>query len=253
MRIQKGWNLEGGGPWRILDTCTAERHNTLFAGKRGCRCPRAVALYHGDLERMRLLAQKRRAEVRVIVERIRVANVPAWFKLGPWKISPLCKARGHNSLTWARGSMKNIDHKCTCPRALWLLEEYKASRNEVEKAQRVRNKIVHRNTSVVVAEPNWQRGACRADVTTAELGFNDEVSKKGIADRMAAKELCQDCPMSMFRQCQSWIVAKEAGMPGVMGGVYAGMDRWNRQGFELALVGRTIKRTPYAMDSAEVN
>lgn len=253
--MKKGWALDGGGPWKIVEECTSVRHNTLYAGKKGCVCPRGRYLYENDLARMRSrmsrIRQEEREQLKEKPGRERSPS-PAWFRLGPWKISALCKARGHNSLTWARGSMKDIGYKCTCPHALWLLEEYKAQRNEIEKAQRVRNKIVHRNTSVVVAEPNWQNGACRTDVAIAECGFNDEVSKRGIADRKLAKELCQECPLSTFRQCHAWIVAKEANMPGVMGGVYAGMDRWNRQGYELALVGRTIKRTPY-VDSAEMN
>lgn len=257
MRLQKGWNLEGGGPWRILDECPAERHVTLFAYRGGCRCPRAISLYLHSLELMKQYSLHRREEDRKMavvqaVERKKVANVPKWFKAGPWKISPLCRARGHNTLSWARGSVANCQFKCTCPRALALLEEFRRDRSKSARIARARNRNTYRSTPVQVVEPDWSKGACRQYPAIADMGFNDEVSKKGIAERATAKALCQECPMATFGACKTWIVAKEGDTPGVMGGVYAGMDRWNRQGYDMRQVGKIIKRVPLSQLTSEL-
>lgn len=254
--MMSGWKLEGGGPWKILEECKSPRHCTLYAGKHGCICPRAKYLYELNLVRMRNTSREYRHRlIENAVPAREKSDSPGWFKAGPWKISALCNARGHNNLTWARGSTKNAMARCTCPHALWLLEEYKKNQLLLEKDKRTRNKLPHRHVSAplaaVIPEPNWSRGACGQDVAAAEMGFNEDVSKKGIASRAIAKELCQDCPLSMFRECGAWIKAKEGSTPGVFGGVYAGQDRWNRQGFKLAVVGGVIRKV--TLDSADVN
>jgi len=194
-------------------------------------------LYEKDLERMRVLALK-----------IRVANgqkekpiAPSWFR--PWRISPLCIAQGHNTITWARVSKKK---SCTCPHALALLEKYKEDRRKLERQERVTGRPVHYvKVQHVVPEPDWSTSACRNDIATAELGFDEKVSKRGIANRKAAKEMCAQCPLSMFRACEEWIRAKEV-KPGELGGVYAGMDKWNRQGSDLKMINGKIKRVKWS-------
>lgn len=90
--------LPGGGPWRILDECPADRHNTLYAavkgGRRGpgnarCICPRALWRKQDDLDsrrgeharwyqenKARLKAAKVVDQPALKVKHVRVAPVP---------------------------------------------------------------------------------------------------------------------------------------------------------------------------------
>ena len=258
----KDWtNLPGVGPWKVLDNCPAPRHCTLTSarGKPGdptsrCICPRALALREKDLARSRDRDRRQRIADGRPADPIGrgFAQIPRWFKQGPWKISPLCIARGHNNLTWARGGGVGKDKACTCPRALALLAEWKASRNQIERGQRKRVSTEKETTRqkykpiihVEVPAPDWTNAACRNPdvVSIVDMGFNEEMSKDGIASRQAAKDLCSDCPLSMFRECKAWIIAKEKASPGQFGGVYAGMDKWNRQGFDVRFTNGRIEK-----------
>lgn len=252
-RVMTHWALEGGGPWMVLEDCPALRHCTNSAarskeqrGSAPCVCPRALYLREQDLQRQRAAARVRRIEAGQPAEPSGSgrAAVPQWFQHGPWRISPLCNASGHNNVSWARGTGGK---KCTCPRALYILEKYKESRRKIERAERATTRSMR--TRVVppkkMQEPDWQKAACRTNVRIAERGFNEDVSRRGIADRQAAKDLCTECPAALFAQCKTWIKFKEGHRPGELGGVYAGMDKWNRQGTDLQSVDGKIKRVSY--------
>jgi hypothetical protein len=269
VRRKGNFILPGGGPWKVLDECKSMYHNSLNATMTlGCKCPRGVDLYEKNKERMRTISRQRREFQRG--EEPREMSTPRWFRTGPWRIAEECEAEQHNTLTAAQGGRRKAgDHKCICPRALLLLADFRSNRARTERAARAAiladggipegRERVDKNAlpSVRIPEPNWSRGACTGiDRDTArEKGFNLEVSKRGISDREEAKSLCQDCPLSMFRECGEWIKKQECDKPGILGGVYAGMDRWNRQGVQLALVDGTIKRIPYTpeLDSADLN
>jgi len=252
MALMNGWRLEGGGPWRIVEECVASRHCTLYAGKHGCICPRARSLYEKDLIRMRRISKEYRG--RLTEGQRQRSESPAWFKGGPWRIAEECLALGHNNLAWARGTNRDSGGvRCVCPHAVWLMEQYTANRRKPKEVQPPRKRMGYAAALPLAAvpEPDWSRSACSKDVGTAEGGFNEDVSKRGMAERQAAKDLCGECPLSVFRECGAWIVAKEGIAPGSLGGVYAGKDRWNRQGVQLAMVGQIIKRV--RLDSAKTN
>ena len=85
--------------------------------------------------------------------------------------------------------------------------------------------------TVRTIEPDWIKGSCTTDVATADLGFDTEYSPKGSKNRLAAKRMCWDCPI--MRECGDWVIAAEGEDKGSLGGVYGGMDKWNRRGFDL--------------------
>ena len=94
--------LPGGGPWRILDNCPADRHNTLYAavkgGRRGpgnarCICPRALQRKQDDLDSRRgehaRWYQKNKARLKAakVVDRPALKPLPASpYVLAEWRI-----------------------------------------------------------------------------------------------------------------------------------------------------------------------
>jgi hypothetical protein len=245
--------LPGGGPWLVLSECPAPRHSSLAAarGRNGavpCICPRAKALREKELERCRAVARARRIEAGLAPETLGRghSHVPRWLKAGPWKVLEDCPARGHNSVTWARGGRGNKYPRCICPRALYVFAEYRAGRNGLEQQQRVRTTAVLKLARAPkIIEPDWTDAACRTNLMVADMGFNTEASHKGIAYRAVAKNLCNDGPCRVKLDCELWIKAREGDKPGSIDGVYAGMDPWNRRGEELAPVDGKIRRVPY--------
>ena len=72
---------------------------------------------------------------------------------------------------------------------------------------------------------------CRENIGIVDAGFNTSVSYDGIANRNAAKALCDLCPI--MRECGDYVIGIEGNDPGSLGGVYGGMDPWNRRGTDL--------------------
>lgn len=225
--------LPGGGPWRISPECSASRHCDIGAAHAGCTCPRARVVRQKELAHLREISRLRRVEKGGPDTGVGrgSAAVPRWFLGGPWKISPLCVARGHNNLTWARGGVRKNEAKCTCPHALQLFSEHKASRRVLDKAQRDERAAGIRveKLSMLSAAPYWKGAACRENVAIADKGFNEDASKRGVKDRQEARALCGECPRRVFQQCKEWITEQEGDRPGMMGGVYAGMTPRDRR------------------------
>lgn len=220
-------------PWKILDECPAKNHNTVHSsrGYRGhpkCICPRALVLRGIELDRARLLGVQRRNSK---LEAGREKAAPQWLRAGPWRISPLCIARGHNTLMWARGGRTCSEAKCTCPHALYVLAEFKASRRGQNKHVAVEQVVTSSPSAPRAPEPDWTQAVCRRYPKTADGGFDERMNFKGQEKREAAKKLCKQCPL--LAGCAAWIVRKEGEERGSWGGVYAGMDQWNRQGYRM--------------------
>lgn len=213
------------GPWKIADECEARIHHTLRSATQNrqgigkCVCPRSVALRDADLE-------KRRGHR---------ARISSWYT-GPWRILENCPADRHNTAKATR------DRGCKCPRGVALL---RAERNrkigvisehrsvvreggkfDSQVFRRVPEKIDH------LAAPDWTKAACKEYISIADGGFDTEASHEAIARREAAKLLCTTCPL--FEECRTWVMEKEQPR-GSWGGVWGGLDPWNRQGFEMVL------------------
>lgn len=93
---------------------------------------------------------------------------------------------------------------------------------------------VSRNASnnLTRAMPDLAEGSCRSMLgqKNADLGMNTSVSSFGIADRARAKDQCWSCPV--VKVCQRYVLAGEK-PAGSWGGVWGGLDLWNRQGLEV--------------------
>lgn len=252
------FNLPGNGPWRVLDDCPAIRHNTLGSargrGTKPCICPRALALIERERERTRQWNIRRRDE-RGLPSTVGLgrgrSTIPRWLLLGPWMVLEECPAASHNTLYAARGGRYRAQGNCVCPRSLALLTKYRKDMDRSEQRKRRLEGEARRkkrlSKPVVSDSPDWRKALCRQDVATADLGFNTDFTKQGVADRAAAKALCLLCPILL--ECREWIVRTEGDAPGSLGGVYGGMDPWNRQGLELVRYGGRVVRRTYVSTS----
>jgi hypothetical protein len=138
-----------------------------------------------------------------------------------------------------------------CPRALRLLADYKEQSKLTDKAYReirgsrkMPNPVIAAfgiSTAPKSSDPDWLKGACMEDSSAVDLGFDTTVSYDGVKNRAIAKALCDFCPIK--RECGDWAVRTEGGAPGSLGGVYGGMDPWNRKGIDVRLndAGRVVK------------
>lgn len=230
--------LPGGGPWKILDTCSALSHNTMSAslGRNNgaaaaqCVCPRALSLRDKGLKYMREYTHSNTA--------------PQWLRAGPWKILPECPAEGHNTVNWARRKKEN--GRCICPRGAKLYADYRAQQNERQKKRDKERTREYPSTAKpmivkVYPEPDWSQGFCIDDLETVRKGENIEASKEGIADRFEMRSLCGICPVR--QECRNWILSNEK-PAGSLGGVYGGLDKWNRQGRDMRIVNGRIRVVP---------
>lgn len=233
------YRLPGGGPWRILKECPADRHNTTYAARgyrsvgcsmeRGnpkCICPRSKAL-------MELHAEQSKEAQRRFYER-RKAALPRWW-CGPWRILPECPNEGHHATSRARTTARN-PVPCICPRALVNLAAYKQQENEAKKQARRaadrRRSAANREIQVRhfsakdlgrVAAPDFSRGRCTDPHNLAV--FSGAVDGRKAAQR-TAKTICNGCVLR--DQCGAYIVQTEDDKPGSMGGVYGGRDPRDR-------------------------
>jgi hypothetical protein len=137
-----------------------------------------------------------------------------------------------------------------CPRALRLLADYKEQSKLTDKAYReirgsrkMPNPVIAAfgiSTAPKSSDPDWLKGACRANTAITDLGFDTTVSADGVRNRAIAKMLCHMCTIE--RECGDWAVRTEGNDQGSLGGVYGGMDAWNRKGMDLVSVDGRIRR-----------
>lgn len=234
--------LPGGGPWRILDECSADRHNT-YAASRGydstnaerCICPRAL------LEAVRTLKLNNERRKRILEQRVQLPN---WWT-GPWLILADCPATGHNTIRRVERPTDGL--KCICPHGKALYAEYVKNRNEARVRERAlvrEGKLPTEAEKVKPAEvqqwrqyesrnlprPNFHlgQGKCvhlsgAADVFAAAF----DASSTGVTAavlKQRARQICHACPMR--QKCLEWVIQEEMklGAPGAWGGVWGGLD-----------------------------
>lgn len=175
---------------------------------------------------------------------------------GPWRILEDCGADTHNSTRAGLGRGHGFATRlpCTCPRALVLLAQYQARRlelREIERAQKRRPRQDNRARLQLpvpqlaeIRSPNFIEGLCAkpGGMAYADKGMNDQASHRGIAERQEAKNLCAACPM--LQECKAWALGQEK-PAGSWGGVWGGMDPWNRKGLELVIRGGKAEVIPY--------
>lgn len=249
-RRSGGHVLPGGGPWKILEHCLAEAHNTTLAargyrstsrnkisvGGIKCTCPRSLAILEGQrkkgLEYQSKYLTKRREKF---------PKVPRWWT-GPWKILEECPASGHNTKTRAVKPSDGL--RCICPRAKSMVEQH--NRESLERVRNYRrttqpeapeNKRAEINVRTLhprelrnYKRPDMSKGRC---VTQPGALKKFDAAQEAVADtvpatkaRNAAKEVCGSCIMQ--HQCLAWTLQEES-PAGSWGGVLGGMDPWERE------------------------
>jgi len=171
---------------------------------------------------------------------------------GPWRILDECESRYHNSQTAARGKTRG-QIKCVCPRALAVYEQYKAARRARERdysrersrraansARSVRAVIRHAPQQVTMPFPFLPGAACQGPggVETMDRALEAKMTAEGMREIDAAKALCATCPV--MAECRAF--ARDHERPaGSWGGVWGGMDAWQRAGFRLVGTATGIK------------
>lgn len=228
--------MPGGGPWRILDECPADRHNTTYAargyrnvdgkmlsGETKCVCPRSQQL-------MELHAAQSRESQARYYEKVG-PGLPRWWT-GPWRILDECKASGHNVLARALGSRGHAT--CTCPRALLLLADYRNVDNQKKREQRAADRarkkkqrqirITPRTSHEVhlFEGPDFSQGACRNAVSVFDRAMGG-----AMVARREAKLICT-VHCAIQASCLAYAVREEGDKPGSLGGVYGGQDPRDR-------------------------
>jgi hypothetical protein len=177
---------------------------------------------------------------------------------GPWRILQECPGTTHNSGRSAKGVMRNSigqRPKCICPHALDLMVTVMA---EQRRRERERMKRLHRDGKkdprtrlqppaaepVKRRSPNFAAGLCTtpSGMLAADRGMNDQASLSGIKDRELAKSWCANCPM--LRECRRWVTEEES-PAGSWGGVWGGLDPWNRKDLELVIRDGRAAVIPY--------
>lgn len=165
---------------------------------------------------------------------------------GPWRILEDCPAVAHNT-SRAAESGRSGGAKCVCPRAVALREErlrrWRASGtskdNPVVKLSAVNPVPVGKRI------PDLSAGACQRpwNVRIANGGFSVQPTKHGRDLRAAAKSLCATCPV--LKQCREYVTGQER-PAGAWGGVWGGLDPWNRKGKEMIITpDDTPRLVPY--------
>lgn len=175
---------------------------------------------------------------------------------GPWRIEPDCPARVHNSLRAALGwgSGRKTREKCICLRGQDLLALERIQRNERKKKARDAVKWVKSEAKLEhlkpeeteATPPDFAGGLCTspAGMKIADGGQNDQASRLGIAERAAAKRLCDVCPLKPM--CREWVLSQER-PAGTWGGVWGGLDPWNRKGLEVVIRDGRAGVIPYVI------
>jgi hypothetical protein len=175
---------------------------------------------------------------------------------GPWRISEFCEAHSHNTLNAARGKGKAV--RCICPRGVARLKQWRdeftipAVKNARNRELRRRGVVLPRIKPKLVEErvPDLSAGACGTERgrKVIELGFNVQTSRAGIAARARAKALCTAGPCPMRMSCLRYVLSQEE-PAGSWGGVFGGLDPWNRRGQELAMVDGKARVIPFDIET----
>jgi len=177
---------------------------------------------------------------------------------GPWRILAECPSSTHNSVRAARAHVKGHGdgtEKCICPRALSLLAAWRKSSDSLER-QRERfarmKKIrlpLQTPAPVSVRMPDLRGGVCyRPEASKAsEGGMNQQASISGIRARNRAKALCDAGPCPVRAQCRAWCLSNEQ-PAGSWGGVYGGLDPWNRRNLDLVVLHNKVEVVPYYVE-----
>ncbi len=149
---------------------------------------------------------------------------------GPWVVSNLCRATKHNTVSAARGQRIPGRARCMCPRALVLLEEYKAN-GALKAGKRLpgsRRKSgphlsvpIYMSNIVGVGMPDLLGGLCQREA-------GQRLAAAAVDGRRVQemKDLCTFCPVR--QKCEEWVLADET-PAGSWGGVYAGMSVADRR------------------------
>jgi hypothetical protein len=179
--------------------------------------------------------------------------IPRWLKLGPWRVLDECPATAHNSLTAARGGRYKHYAPCICPRSVALKSEYRSRESRRDRGNRRAARVSRHilapavTLAAAVREPDWTKGVCTTPLGAAifDDSFEESLAATEIKNRNRAKNVClTSCPL--LDQCAAWITSREK-IPGCLGGIWGGMDKFNRAGLEIYRdrAGR-IHRKPYA-------
>lgn len=170
-----------------------------------------------------------------------------------------CPAGNHNSLSAALARYQV--QKCVCPRALELLER----RLEWQRNDRARKRekgAGARTTNIKLSAvapkpissrtyPDFTGGTCTSTPEGREVaqeGMNDQATLRGIAAREKAKMQCNlgPCPIR-DTICRPWVFMEES-PAGSWGGVWGGLDPWNRRGEEVVIIDGKAAVIPYVID-----
>jgi hypothetical protein len=168
-----------------------------------------------------------------------------------WVVLPHCPAPNHHSLNAARGRYGRP--QCICPEGLRKMRMRKEYERERVIA-RLEEKERHPGISLWPLKPEPLTAVTVADFTgglcttaagkkIADGGMNQEASQRAIDARGAAKAMCERCPLKL--RCKEWVTTQEK-PAGSWGGVWGGMDPWNRRGKEMIISGDRAVLIDYA-------
>ena len=155
---------------------------------------------------------------------------------GPWAILTQCPASQHNSQRAASGRRDGV--QCICPRAKALHKQMVADRNTHGRSEAWReSRFLHAGSAPPsVPMPDMSRGACRTNFgqAMADRGMDISLTSQGVENREQAKGYCElYCPI--LERCRSYVLAAES-PKGSWGGVWGGLDPWNRRGKQVVMV-----------------
>lgn len=99
----------------------------------------------------------------------------------------------------------------------------------------------------VARMPDFAYGSCTTELgkKIARAAMTDEASHRAIKARNGAKSICSACPI--LDACRRWALTQED-PPGSWGGVWGGLDPWNRRGWELIIRDGKAELIPYGID-----
>lgn len=163
---------------------------------------------------------------------------------GPWAIDADCPASNHNTLS---ASLTRRGHQgCTCPRSRELLREHRKKYKARVKTHKIRMPQGAPQPITATYFPDFSGGACTTErgQKAALAGMNDQASLKAIKDRERAKALCTVGPCPILATCRAWVLGQER-PEGSWGGVWGGLDPWNRRGLELVIRAGQAETIPF--------
>lgn len=158
---------------------------------------------------------------------------------GPWLILQDCPARLHNS---QRAAEARDGARCVCPRAVVIWEGRNVTRKERKKAKNRALLLPHQTE---IRMPDLTSAACRTPWGRKrhEKGFSDQVSVPAETERREAKKVCRnECPV--MKECAAYVLAAES-PAGSWGGIWGGLDPWNRVGKQVSIANGAAEVRPY--------